>query len=67
MSTGKFKKPEEMLKDKEDNVPVSARIPSKDREFLTKQAEKSGHSLALLIANILKEYTNWLREQDRKK
>lgn len=46
-------------------VPVSARVKEKTQKVLDREAKKNKLSLALLVANVLDDYVEWLEEQKK--
>ncbi|MGK5086016.1 hypothetical protein WDW86_00515 [Bdellovibrionota bacterium FG-2] len=62
-----FKRPAEMKIKADERVPVSTRIHESTRDFLNREAEKNGLSLALLLSNVIEDYATWLRAESKKK
>lgn len=65
MNEQKFRLPNEM-KTEEERTPVSARLKLSTKKILDKAAKDNDLSLALLMANILDDYAEWLKTNERK-
>ncbi len=59
-----YRHPREMAKD-EDRVPVSTRVKVSTKERLEKAAKKHHMSLASLMAQVLDDYSEWLKKQEK--
>ncbi|MDR3606249.1 MAG: hypothetical protein P4M08_02585 [Oligoflexia bacterium] len=65
MNKPRFKRPDEITRERDTKVPVSCRIEAATREFLEKEAKSNELSLALLLANVVEDYAVWLKEQGK--
>lgn len=55
-----YRRPEEMKTT--TKTPVSARVDAEIAEYLEKEAKKAKISLSELVANVLEDYTKWLKQ-----
>jgi uncharacterized protein (DUF1778 family) len=61
-----FRHPAEMKEAHEERVPVSARVKKSTQKLLSQQAKANGMSFALLIANVIDDYADWLEAEPKK-
>ena len=56
----KFRKPNEMISNKDERVPLSTRVRKSVRDRLEKEAAKADLSLTYLVEQVLEDYCKFL-------